>query len=430
MNNPIVIEQEPQAIFERTHVAAPLQVYVSGENVPQVAPIQPPPFTNSSEQGRSLIVTHELTVDEVLERFARWMRLEVADGRGNPSTIKAYLDDTRDHLMWLAELGLKPTQVNDEIVMEYRRLLIEKFKITTAGRKMTSVRRFYAIAYARGMLKQDPAARVKSPGDRTPPENKVEERLISMQHMALMCARAKAKVTASNTVNQRVKAMRDYSILMMINAQGLREIEVTRLNIEDFKMLDPMTSTVTVFGKRDKVRTVHLSPDTFEVLQPWMAAHEMIHVKPDDGDGRSPAGTPLFVSLHWSDNGHGKGGTRISTRGVRAVFDEYLTAVGGKRPGVSGHGGRHGWATWSYFNGATLAGIASEAGHGQFETTMNYVKVVDHIKNNPSLYLGFLGANNLPEYNVTGEKEKQQKAKKGKKSAQSASRKKGTEKEN
>jgi site-specific recombinase XerD len=296
---------------------------------------------------------------------------------------------------------------------------------------MTSVRRFYAIAYARGMLKQDPAARVKSPSDRTPPENKVEERLISMQHMQLMCARAKAMVETASTTNRRVRALRDRAILMMINAQGLREVEVTRLNVESFKLIDPMTSTATIFGKRDKVRTIHLSPDTYEVLQPWLAAHAMMHIQADEGDGRSPAGTPLFVSLHWADNGHGKGGKRITRRGIQHVFDEYLTAVGGKRPGVSAHGGRHGWATWSYFNGATLAGIASEAGHGQFETTMNYVKVVDHIKNNPSLYLGFLGENNLPAYNTQAEADKKKQERKASgKTPGVVAHKKGTEKEN
>jgi len=361
--------------------------YVAGENVPA-----PHPGPLPKVEG-ALTVEHVPTIDEVLAQFAVWLRFEVADGQGSTLTLKAYLDDTRQHLMWLAEIGLRPAQVTYEVVLEYRRWLVEQYAVSTAGRKLTSVRRFYDIAHARGALQQNPAARVKSPADRTSEDEKIK--YISRLQMQKMLVLSDEQY--KHSVNKKVKAMRDQAMLLLAMRHGLREIELVRLNEENVKLADD-GGELRVYGKRSKWRTIHLVPQTQLALEKWFAARKMMHVVADDGGSTlGMPGTPVFISLHWADNGHGMGGTRMGTRGVRSVIDGYLIAVGAKADGVSGHALRHSFGTWSVYDGADLRALQHEMGHGDINTTTKYSRVTDAMKANPAKYMTFLEGTLAPD---------------------------------
>lgn len=348
--------------------------YVSGENVP------------AAQTEMRLTVEHVPTIDEVLAQFAEWLRFEVADGQGSALTLKAYLDDTKQHLLWLAEVGLRPAQVTYEVVLEYRRWLVEQYAVSTAGRKLTSVRRFYDIAHARGALAQNPAARVKSPADRTDEDEKIKYISRLQMQKVLVLSDEQYK----HTPNEKVKALRDQAMLLLAMRHGLREIEIVRLNEENLK-LTAEGGDLRVYGKRSKWRTIHLVPQTQVAIEKWLAARKMMHVAADDG-GKTVGmpGTPVFVSLHWADNGHGKGGTRLSTRGVRSAIDGYLVKVGAKEPGVSGHALRHCFGTWAVYDGADLRAVSKEMGHEDINTTMKYSRITDAMKSNPAKYMTFL----------------------------------------
>jgi integrase/recombinase XerC len=409
MTEPMVIEQDPSTTLRCADTGTLLQVpfYVSGENVP----LSPDPAPLVGEM-KSLEVRHEQTIDDLLEQFAKWMRFEVADGAGCESTIKYYLADIRQHLMWLAKQGLKPVMVTDHVVMEYRRYLVELYKISTAGRKLTSVRRFYDIAHARGMLPTNPAARVKSPADRT----EEEERIKYISRLAMQKMLVLSDEQYKHDANSKVKALRDRAMLLLTMRHGLREIELIRANVESLDLKPTGEgSTLRVFGKRNKFRTIHLVPQTQAAIEKWLAAHAMMHIAADDGDGRSPAGTPLFVSLHWGGNGQGgsrdgRKGKRLCTRGVRSMIDGYLKAVGAKAEGISGHALRHAFGTWAMFGGADLQYLSKEMGHGDISTTTKYRGLVDRMNNNPSKYLEFMETP-LPQDEVVAIVEKQKKNK-------------------
>ncbi len=386
MNRTTVIEARTNEILQRDEAAPQNDTgkrwYVSGENVPAQA------------QRMELTVEHVPTIDEVLAQFAVWLRFEVADGQGSTLTLKAYLDDTRQHLVWLAKMGLRPAQVTYEVVLEYRRWLVEQYAVSTAGRKLTSVRRFYDIAHARGALQQNPAARVKSPADRTSEDEKIK--YISRLQMQKMLVLSDEQY--KHSVNDKVKAMRDQAMLLLAMRHGLREIELVRLNEENVKLNADDGGELRVYGKRSKWRTIHLVPQTQLALEKWFAARKMMHVVADDGGSTcGMPGTPVFVSLHWADNGHGKGGTRMGTRGVRWTIDGYLKAVGAKAEGVSGHALRHSFGTWSVYDGADLRAVQHEMGHGDINTTTKYAKITDAMKANPSKYMTFLDGTLAPD---------------------------------
>jgi site-specific recombinase XerD len=334
-----------------------------------------------------LVASYEPTIEEILEQFSRWMRLDVADGNASQATLRSYWGDVRDHLRWLWTQGLRPAQADEDVLKEYRALLASQYKVSTAGRKFTSVRRFYDMAYQRGQLPSNPAARIKSPADRTDEDERIKYiSRLAMQKMLVL-----SDEQYKHNANAKVKALRDQAMLLLTMRHGLREIELVRLNVENLDLQDGgESSTLRVFGKRSKWRTIHLVPQSQLAIEKWLAVHAMMHVAPDGGDGMSQPGTPLFVSLHWANNGHGARGERLSTRGVRAMIDGYLAAAGAKAEGISGHALRHSFGTWSVFDGADLRAVSKEMGHGSIETTTKYSKIVDAMKSNPAKYMSFM----------------------------------------
>jgi len=347
---------------------AELQVYVAGEHLPG-ADEERDPSTSSGQisAGSALVPLRQLSNEEILARFVAWMRLDVADGQASEATIRGYFGDVRQHLGWLDEVGLTPAQAGEEDLKGYRAWLVGEYATSTAGRKLVSVRRFYEMAYARGLLAENPAAGLRAPKDRTARHERVKwlpvpvlVRLLESPHP------------------EKPKGIRDRAILRLMVHHGLRVVEVQRLSLEDVDFEAGDEGTLRVFGKRDKWRTIYLTPRTRYVLERWLAVRDL--VKPND-----PA---VFVSLHWSrDPDRAGAGTRMSRRGIRGMVDGYLEAIGAKRPGVSCHALRHSHGTWAYAQQKDIIALAREMGHASTTTTEVYADVVSMIEANPAKYL-------------------------------------------
>jgi len=69
------------------------------------------------------------------------------------------------------------------------------------------------------------------------------------------------------------------------------------------------------------------------------------------------------------------------------MVDGHLEALGLKDDAVSCHSLRHSFATWSLAGGAKLESIQDTLGHSSPETTRVYARIVDKMRENPTLYL-------------------------------------------
>lgn len=274
----------------------------------------------------------EVTIDEVLGQFARWIRTEVVDGATSSLTAQAYLNDVRDHAAWLTARQVDLAALTDEICIQYRTYLLEHFKPNTVSRKLSSLRKFYGATHSRGLLPRNFATRLKNP----PKLATGDMRGQCLGTLQLQRILALPITNHTCSVNAQVKATRDKAILELTIRHGLREIEIVRANEADLRLKsNGEISELCVIGVRSRPQTIYLAPQSESALDRWLATRALMHVADDE------SGSPLFVSLHWADNGHGRGGYRLSTRGVRAMLDRYLTAAGAKLPGISGNVLRH-----------------------------------------------------------------------------------------
>lgn len=307
------------------------------------------------------LATVRLDIEGILELFDAWMKLDVGDGNASPLTLISYRSDVKQHLVWLVGQGLTPAAVTTFTLKAYRAHLVEEYKVTTVGRKLASVRRFYQMAQAHGFLPANAAYGLKSPVDKTEQSERIK-------YLTLMSL--KALLAACDTAREPAAQVRDKAIVALMAFHGLRVCEVARLDLADVAMEAGEAGELSALGKGDKRRKILLIEDTRLLIEKWLAVRRLMHAD-------SPA---LFLALSGPAE-------RISTRGLRSMVDGYLVKIGAKKAGVSCHALRHTYATQTLAAGASLLAISGSMGHSSVTTTQVYAQIVDKARNNPAKFL-------------------------------------------
>jgi site-specific recombinase XerD len=374
---------------------AAIEVYVAGEHIPQEdAPRE------ASAPTRALAPIRELGDDEIaawwdqpmdaiLAEFEQWFRRRVARGTPSELTIKAYLSDLREHLIWLGEHDETPYTVSlnrrgEEVLVSYRQHLITKSvrrskmaaavmpehtMPTTVGRKLASLRRAYGIAYRKQFLRMNPFdlfdEELKAPKDKRAAKDKFKAINLDEYERLINCPNVNTPA-----------GMRDLAMLVLMSHLGLRVDEVRKLNLGSLNTGDGEFGSLTVIGKGNKERTVYFTSLTRPILDTWLHVRDMMKL----GDEQS-----MFVTF--KDNQANKKHHRISTRGIRDMVDGYLDDVGAKRPGVSCHSLRHFYGTETLRGGAEKKYVSLSMGHADEKTTGIYDERILSIKNNPAQFI-------------------------------------------
>lgn len=300
------------------------------------------------------------TTDDLLDSFAAFLHLDVAQGDASPATVRTYWGQARQFLAWCAAAGVHPATATEAEVKHYRAALVASgyARATIAG-KLQAVRRLYAAAQAHGARLDNPAEGVKAPRDRTDRAERVK--WLGLADLARLLA-------APDT--STVAGLRDAVIIALMALHGLRVSEVAGLDVGD---VDLDAGTVRVLGKGQKVRTALLVGPSTDAIRAWLAVRAGVAA---DGEGA------LVVSLH-----HPAPGTRLGVRAVRKMIDGNLHRLGLKREAVSCHALRHTYATQARAAGARLDALSRSLGHASIDTTMIYSRIVDARAENPAAFL-------------------------------------------
>ena len=281
----------------------------------------------------------------MLEQFDQYLALE----RGRSEhTRRAYLGDLRSLMDYLAErspgAGLRALSLP-----VLRSWLAAQATAGTArstlARRTSSVKTFTAWALRRGLISEDPAARLQVPkARRTLPAVLRQDQ-----------ARDALEAAKSGAQQGDPLALRDRLIVEMLYATGIRVSELCGLDIDD---VDQSRRLLRVLGKGNKQRTVPYGEPAQTALSGWLSAGRPALATADSG--------PALLL--------GARGRRLDPRQARTVVHQTVAVVDGA-PDIGPHGLRHSAATHLLEGGADLRVVQEVLGHSSLATTQLYTHV-------------------------------------------------------
>lgn len=271
----------------------------------------------------------------------------------SPQTIKTYNTELTLFLSYLEQkMGKRLEDLTAEDISLYREHLINTYAAATAAKKLAVLRRFLMFTYMAGATTVNPESLrffAKSPRVRQDPAYNVltEDELSRMLNAA------------------RASNYRDYVMLAVMAACGLREAEVVALKIGDFKEAGADQVLLRVLGKGDKVRNVSISPDLWRLVQRYVLLTERSFTSHPDSR------KPLFTSRVGKNKS-------LTTRSVQYMVKKYVRAAGITKA-ISPHSIRHTVGTNMAVNEAPLLVIQQFLGHSDPKTTMRYIRRAEEL---------------------------------------------------
>lgn len=289
---------------------------------------------------------------EILSEYIQYLAIN----RGlSAHSQSAYATDLRELLEFLAadQEGYSSAQLRADLADPTKvrswlgQMSRRGYSRATLSRRIASFRTFSSWALSNGVLDNDAGARLKAPR----PDNALPT-VLSETEAAQLLDTAR-RLSRDETGATRAVGLRDWAVLEMLYATGIRVSELTGLTIPD---IDTADATVRVTGKGDKQRVVPYGIPAALALEEYLEKG-----RPELISDTHPR--PAWVFL-------GARGGRLDTRLVRGMLHR-MTAVA-QVPDIGPHGLRHTAATHLLNGGADLRSVQELLGHASLATTQRY----------------------------------------------------------
>jgi len=210
----------------------------------------------------------------------------------------------------------------------------------TVKNRLAALRGFCAFLVRSGMMRTNPLEGIRTP--RIPTDRHAKESLTVEQLEKLL-----------NLVRSQ-GTPRDQAILNLITYQGLRVVEVSRLNMQDICELDGK-HTVMIRGK---------GHDT-QIPQP-MQSQVVSSVVGYLNSKKDPSSDALFST---------RTGTRLSPDDVSRICKHWLRSAGFDDKRITAHSLRHTFATLVLAQGGRIEIVSKMLRHANLATTMIYAHI-------------------------------------------------------
>lgn len=226
----------------------------------------------------------------------------------------------------------------------------QEYSRRTVARKLSCLRSFFRYLHEQNLVASNPLDGVHTPKlERKLPNFLYEE---EVYRLLLLPDR-------TTPLGQR-----DWALLELLYATGLRASELVSLNVSD---IDYSEGWVIVFGKGKKERFVPVGSEALSALQAYLDGGRPTLAKRADSEMQALPWRrqPLFLN---------KLGTRLTDRSVRRLLDGYVKQLA-ILTHVSPHTIRHSFATHLLNKGADLRAVQEMLGHVSLSTTQIYTHV-------------------------------------------------------
>lgn len=221
---------------------------------------------------------------------------------------------------------------------------------STLARRAACVRSFTSWCQQNGLLKTDVGLSLK-----VAPASQKLPGVLKQQEARSFLESSLANVSDASNQTSRAVALRDWAMLELLYASGIRISELVGLDLAN---VDFHARTLRVLGKGNKQRTVPFGKPAEQALKTYLD-----EARPALQNKESKKAVFL-----------GARGARIDVRTARRCVTQALTRFG--PTDVSGpHGLRHSAATHMLEGGADLRAVQELLGHSSLDTTQRYTHV-------------------------------------------------------
>lgn len=301
-------------------------------------------------------------VEEIfLDNYEDVLKKYVAGGNPSEDTLKNYYGQIREFLSWCKDNDFKPLRLQEPHIILYRDFLIgKKQKVNTVAAKLNSIRKFYHIAQKFHIIQDNPAEDVKAPRD-------PDAALINIPSLSA----GKLEYLFRAIPNETEKELRDKVIIAFMAIEGLRTVEIHRMNEEDINVNQ---QTILIHGK-GKNAMIYPRPDTFGLLLRYLDSKDRFRMNRNKRYTMENL-TPVFTSTSNNMYGH-----RMIRQAVRDAVNKWLATAGLKEKGKAGHMLRHTCATLLYKETKDLKQIQETLRHSNINMSSKYAHLTDRQEN-------------------------------------------------
>jgi integrase/recombinase XerC len=284
-------------------------------------------------------------VQKAVDQYLRVLRQRNA----SPHTLKAYSGDLDS---FAAYVGPRDWKRIDHIAIRgfLSHLYLRGLSKTSVARALAAVRSLYRWLAQEGVVEQNPAKLVS-----TPKLPKKLPRVPTIEEMNNVLDGAMPEVAAFPE--------RDQLLLELLYGCGVRNSELTGINLEDIRL---STEAILVRGKGKKERYVPFAGTAAAALSAYLPAR--LRVLAEARHGHEPhKNEPRALLIN-------RRGGRLTTRSVGRIVKKIAVAKG-LSPDVHPHTLRHAFGTHMLEEGADLRAIQEMLGHERLSTTQRYTQL-------------------------------------------------------
>jgi integrase/recombinase XerC len=293
----------------------------------------------------------------LVDEYLRMLQNE----RGSSAhTLRAY---ERELMNFVAYMGAKhdglcsADQINHLHIRIYLGALLERgLSKASVARALAAIRSWFKWLARGGHVQQNVASLVA-----TPKLPKHLPRVPSIEQMN--------RVVDSVEEDAASWPARDKAILELLYGCGIRNAELTALNLQDIHWSN---EAILVHGKGQKQRYVPLGDAAALSLRAYLVERDA-RLKAKFG-AKGPATPALFISLQVRGLGKPGGEARLTTRSVGRIVKR-VAILRGLSADVHPHTLRHAFGTHLLEEGADLRAIQELLGHERLSTTQRYTQL-------------------------------------------------------
>lgn len=279
------------------------------------------------------------------EKLSRY----VAGGRPTEDTLRHYNAEIQNFLNWCNDNGYDPLKdITDIEAFQYLEFLNQQlYADASICLKIAAAKTFYFVAEKLHQFNGNPFSSVKP---KTPSNDDADFDFFNMDDLKEICD--------SILKRDDPTAARDLAIVLLMSVEGLRTVEIHRMNDEDFRA---NTKSILIHGKgRDSF--IYPCEDTIRALNKYLESRP--------GPVKDEYGTPTFIGFSPKFFG-----VRISRNGIRWAINHILLAVDKKKSGSSCHTLRHSCGTNLYAETKDLRLVQETLRHTDPKATARYTHI-------------------------------------------------------